>query len=328
MAELFYRPIALDDHPLRKRAYRVPTPSIAQFKALIEECLFLYIPGALIYGHSRIGKTYAIEFLRLDLERRYKGISILKMRCHRTQIPSENTFFGSLLSAAGHPVQAGESKAALRGRLVHKIRQVADRRGDNRIILFADEAQNLREIEYEWLRDLHDDLENSELRLFTFLVGQRQLLAQKSAFQAQDREHIVARFMIEELEFHGIVSAAECQSVLAGYDSGEYPANSGWSFTRFCMPKAFDAGLRLKDSSTMLWGAFEAAHLQANLDGPLEIPMKFLTAAVEAALLLSVQRDMPELTLEQDFWDQMVARSRYVLAKQAVKPKLTPITSR
>lgn len=66
-------------------------------------------------------------------------------------------------------------------------------------------------------------LENNALRLFTFLVGQPQLLAQKSAFQAQDKEQIVARFMVEELAFRGIVSAAECAAVLSAYDHGEYP---------------------------------------------------------------------------------------------------------
>lgn len=64
-------------------------------------------------------------------------------------------------------------------------------------------------------------LENNALRLFTFLVGQPQLLAQKSAFQA--KEQIVARFMVEELAFRGIVSAAECAAVLSAYDHGEYP---------------------------------------------------------------------------------------------------------
>jgi len=66
-------------------------------------------------------------------------------------------------------------------------------------------------------------LENNALRLFTFLVGPPQLLAQKSAFQAQDKEQIVARFMVEELAFRGIVSAAECAAVLSAYDHGEYP---------------------------------------------------------------------------------------------------------
>src|ERR1700712_2186429 len=51
-------------------------------------------------------------------------------------------------------------------RLLHKLRQVADTKGDERIVLFADEAQNLHELHYEWLRDLHDELESNGFRLF------------------------------------------------------------------------------------------------------------------------------------------------------------------
>jgi|SRR5450830_112639 len=291
----FQRPIPMDEHPLRRRTYRVPTPSIAAFRALIDECLFLFISGALIHGRPRMGKSYAIEFVRRDLEQRFPKLSIYKMRCTRSQVPSENSFFATLLNAAKHPAQSSASKAALRGRLVHKLRQVADQRGDDRVVLFIDEAQNLREIEYEWLRDVHDELENHELRLFTFLVGQTQLLAQKSVLQAQDKEQIVARFMVEELAFRGIASGGECAAVMAAYDQGEYPLASGWSYTRFYVPQAYSAGLRLAESAIRLWTAFEEAHINARIEGPVEIPMKYFTSAIEAALLLSAERDAPTL---------------------------------
>ena len=328
MSDDIHRPVAYDEHPLCRRKYRVPTPSIAAFRKLIDECLFLYITGALIHGRPRIGKTYAIEFLRQDLERRYPKISVYVLRCPRSQTASENNFFSALLHTVKHPAQSGASKAALRGRLLHKLRQVADNKGDDRVVLFADEAQNLREIEYEWLRDLHDEMESNALRLFTFLVGQPQLLAQKSVFQSQDKEQIVARFMVEELAFRGIVSSAECAAVLATYDNGEYPANSGWNYVRFFVPKAYAAGLRLSESAARLWDAFEDAHIKANLEGPAEIPMKYFTAAVEAALQLGSMRDSETLKLDTLFWNEMVQQSRYVLGQKAGRPMLSAITPR
>ena len=321
------RPTPLDEHPLRRRTYRVPTPSIAAFRTLIDECLFLYISGALIHGRPRMGKSYAIEFVRRDLEQRFPKLSIYKMRCTRSQAPSENSFFATLLNVAKHPAQSSASKAALRGRLVHKLRQVADQRGDDRVVLFIDEAQNLREIEYEWLRDVHDELENHELRLFTFLVGQTQLLAQKSVLQAQDKDQIVARFMVEELAFKGIASGGECSAVMAAYDHGEYPAQSGWNYTRFYVPQAYSAGLRLGESGARLWEAFSDAHITARLEGPVEIPMKYFTSAIEAALLLSAERDAATLQFDAGFWAQMVERSRYVMARNATRSMVMSITN-
>ncbi len=322
MSEDVERPVSFEDHPLRRRSYRLPTQAIGAFRKLIDDSLFLYISGALVHGRPRMGKSYAIEFMRRDLAKRYPKMSVYKLRCARSQMPSENSFFSALLHSVKHPSQSGASKAALRGRLLHKIRQVAEHQGDDRILLFADEAQHLREIEYEWLRDLHDELELNGLRLFTFLVGQPQLLAQKSALQAQDKEHIVARFMVEELAFRGISSAKACESVMAAYDHGEYPEKSGWSYTRFWVPRAYSAGLRMRESAERLWSAFEDAHIRAGLEGPVEIPMKYFTAAIEAALMLSVTRDGETLQFDSAFWSDMVEQSRFVMAQKASRAPL------
>lgn len=150
----------------------------------------------------------------------------------------------------------------------------------------------------------------------------------KSAFQAQDKEQIVARFMIEELAFRGIASEAECTAVMGAYDKGEFPASSGWNYARFFVPRAYAGGLRMAESAPKLWRAFEDAHLQAQLDGPPEIPMKYFTAAIEAALLTCVERDSETLSLDAAFWTAMVDRSRYVMARRAGRTMLSAITVR
>ena len=328
MATDILRPRSIDEHPLKRRICRVPTPSIKAMINLVDECLFMFLGGALIHGRPRIGKSCAIDFVLTNLNAKSPKLSAYKMRCMRPQTPSENTFFAGLLTAVRHPAEPSASKASLRTRIVHKLRQVTDALGDNKVVIFIDEAQHLREIEYEWLRDLHDDLENNDVRLFTFLIGQHQLLAQKAALQAQDKEQIVARFMIEELPFKGLTSEAECAAVLGAYDtSGEYPAGSGWCYTRFFVPRAYSAGLRLAESAPRVWRAFEEAHFAAQLDGPTEIPMKYFTAAIEAALLTSADTDSETLTLSPSLWSAMVERSRYVMARRAGRLILGPLTT-
>lgn len=51
------RPIASDLHPIVTGNYRIATPTIEEFNALITRCLRYRITGALIYGASCIGKT-------------------------------------------------------------------------------------------------------------------------------------------------------------------------------------------------------------------------------------------------------------------------------
>jgi hypothetical protein len=95
-----------------------------------------------------------------------------------------------------------------------------------------------------------------------------QLLAQKAGFRMQGDEQIVARFMIEQLQFHGIRDAAGAATCLAGYDKTRYPGGSGPSFTGYFLPKAFGAGLRLEHSGADLWNAFEMLMRRKRLSLP------------------------------------------------------------
>ena len=116
-------------------------------------------------------------------------------------------------------------------------------------------------------------LDRQQIKLFTFLVGQEELLAQKTALQIAGKTQIVARLMVNELAFSGIRNAQDVATCLNGYDQTAYPEGTPWSFTRFYVPEAFDAGYRLVSDAGLLWQTFEAAHHKASLPGGLEIPM-------------------------------------------------------
>jgi hypothetical protein len=60
-----------------------------------------------------------------------------------------------------------------------------------------------------------DGTSGHRIRLITFLIGQPQLHTQKARFQMQGDEQIIARFMIEQLQFYGIRNAAEAATCLA-----------------------------------------------------------------------------------------------------------------
>ena len=91
------------------------------------------------------------------------------------------------------------------------------------------------------------------------------------------------------------------------------------------MPRACSAGLRLAESAPRVWRAFEDAHFAAQLDGPTEIPMKYFTAAIEAALLTNADTDSKTLTFSASLWSAMVERSGYVMARRACRLILGPL---
>jgi len=69
MSQQFPRPIDPSLHPLVTGNYRLATPAIEALYELVTRGLRYRIPGALIYGPPRIGKTRAIEYVRLLLAR-------------------------------------------------------------------------------------------------------------------------------------------------------------------------------------------------------------------------------------------------------------------
>jgi hypothetical protein len=123
--------------------------------------------------------------------------------------------------------------------------------------------------------------------------------------------------MVEELSFYGIRNAEDVATCLNGYDQTAYPEGSEWSFTRFYIPQAFDAGYRLVGDADRLWRTFEAAHHKANLPGQLEIPMESFARVVEIVLKDSEIKDAPGYCPETALWTYAVQHCGYVQSRLA-----------
>jgi hypothetical protein len=317
-----HRPIDPSLHPVETGQYRIATPAIQAFYDLVTRCLRYRITGALTYGPSRIGKTRAIEYLRLLLAETHPKITSYHAQAEHKPRHAEGPFFANLLQAVGFPDPDGGSNPAKRIRLINKIKEACMRAGSGNVVLFCDEAQRYNDNEYEWLRDVHDHLDRLQIKLFTFLVGQQELLSIKTDFQRAHKTQIVARLMVEELSFFGIRNARDVATCLNGFDQTQFPRESSWSFTRFYTPQSYDSGYRLVEDSQLLWDLFEKVHMKAALPGPLEIPMESFTRAVEIVLKESYTRDTPTYRPGEDLWSIAVRHSGYVQSRKATSNAL------
>jgi hypothetical protein len=211
-------------------------------------------------------------------------------------------------------------------RLINKIKEACAKAGSGTVVLFCDEAQRYDENEYEWLRDVHDHLDRLQIKLFTFLVGQQDLLAVKISMQCAGKTQIVARLMVDELAFFGIRNAKDVATCLAGYGQTTFPRGTDWTFARFYVQQAVDAGYRLVDDAQSLWDAFVKIHNKAGLAGRLEIPMESFTRAVEIVLKESELQDAPAYRPSSDLWTQAVRSSGYVQARVATARTLSELS--
>jgi AAA domain len=308
------RPSAIHEHPLHDRRYRLPTPPIEALYTLITEALDRRRPGVMVYGRSRLGKTTAIGYIEALLSTERPTLPVVTLRCRFKRVPSEIAFFSNFLAAVRHKATTGRDAEQMRQRLIHRMCELADTKGSNQILLFADEAQNLSSCDYEWLRDVHDDLQRWGKTLLVVLVGQPELQGQKATFQRSNCMHIVSRFMVHELAFRGARDAQDCATCLQGYDLQEHPANSGWTHTRFFFPMAYAAGFRLANEGSAFLHAFDQAHRSTLWPEALEIGMEFFTAAVEHLMLTVAHMDEPQFRPSNELWAQAVQASGYVQA--------------
>lgn len=319
MAITYQRPVDFDHHPVVEQKYIVPTPSIEEMYLRVKKLIRLRTPGGIIFAHPRFGKTYGVRYVMQVLKEDYPKAVILSFGCQKKKTHSEDAFFSVLLEAAAHSGALTGSITKKRSKLNDRIMELVDRSGHNWFVMFADEAQRLDVIEYEWLRDVHDELERRGVRMITLLVGQPQLLNQKSALRISRQTQIVSRFMIDEMQFRGIMSADDMATCLAGYDDACFPPRSDWPYTRFFLPAAHSTGFRLVNQAAALWSVFLEAHRGARFEYALEIPMQYFARSVEIALLENAEHDDYNYSLTPAMWRHAVAESNFVSAQEELR---------
>lgn len=305
-------PCAPSAHPVNMQKYIVPTPSIEALYMQVRKCIRMKVPGGIVYAFTRFGKTYAIRYIKGMLRQDYPGIFTFRFGCRRHKVPSESAFFSMLLEAVRHPKSDTGTIKVLRHRLMQFLVDRMAVSPFNFFVVFADEAQKLEKEEYEWLREIHDDLEEMGYRMITFLVGQPQLKNQKDALKSARETQIVGRFMIDEFSFRGVTSVNDAASCLQGFDTALYPPNSDWTFTRYFLPRAWACGFKLEGCAPQLWAEFDAVHQEGGFQQALEIPMTYFARSIEILLTtVGPSLDAPDFRVTPEVWKSVVKESRF-----------------
>src|SRR5271163_4128970 len=92
MLRMARRQIESHEHPLVRRNYRVATAAIESFVDLVERCLRVLIPGALVYARPRMGKTHAVDYVCLHLARVRPEVLTVRMSCEHHRTDSRGVF--------------------------------------------------------------------------------------------------------------------------------------------------------------------------------------------------------------------------------------------
>ena len=267
--------------------YAVFTPAISRFGETIAEWIDNQVPGAYFYGVPRLGKSRAVKFWieRLLQERYDNSLPFFRwIRRHHQQI-SENEFWAELLQSLRNRYWESGKRHQKLNRLLMQFRTRADRCNTNCIVLMIDEAQTMGPMEWRWLVNLQNLLDDAGYRLTIFSVGSHELTYQHDSFELGGDAHLTARFMVQSARFHGIRSIAELHYVLRAYDEdSEWPEGTGISYTRYFAEQAFLDGFRLANCAEFLWSILVDLAPHSNRRRITEFPMQHIARTCEFIL--------------------------------------------
>lgn len=266
-------------HPIFTGEYSILTSEVRSAIEVVKKTIANRIPGIIIYGDPRIGKTKAITLIKEALLKEYGEslpIFIHLMTDHAHTLP---VFFRELLLDLGcsnHDKGTGVDK---KERAVGFLAEKGLTTSLKKVILFIDEANCLTEKEYNWLIDIDNRLKKVGVNITVILVGTPTIMDLRSNFVSSRKTQIIGRFMVKAYTFSGIKNIKDLQICLSWYDIGdgcEYPVTSGISYTNFFFPVAFKSGMRLSaEAGTLNKLLKKEYHIN-------EIPMMYFCLIVES----------------------------------------------
>ena len=280
------RPSLLDfSHPVDDGGYIFLTNQAAIMNKKINVWIRNRIPGAIIYGKPRLGKTKAISYnIRVLSEQWGTRANFYYMTTATYSNITENIFFEEMLRSIGQPETRKGTVVEKRIRLNRFLIGKASLTGAKKIIFFIDEAQRLTEKQYDLLMDIYNELYANGITLTTILVGQIELQKKRRSFYGY-KDMIRERFMTELHEFYGILDLADLKLCLQQYDQAlTFPENSGWTFTRYYFPNQFENNFRLANYAQLIFDTFWKIQQAHNLTTFQQIPMQYFTLFVEDML--------------------------------------------
>jgi hypothetical protein len=315
------------NHPiLTGEQYIVATVAIDNALIFMRNLVEKQIPGGIISGKPRYGKTWTCTYAhrtKLGGDFPIDFINYLYIATYHTR-PNESLFWEELLATVGNDMLGGRKAADKRNRLIEYIVSQCKRDQVNRVVLIIDEAHKLLIQDYHWLSDLFNLLRQRNILLTTILVGQKELIAMRALFIASKYDQIVGRFMVHDMELHGIQDAEDLRICLKSYDEIT-PNEGGETFTQFFFPVQYSKGFRLEAYAKDLFLLFKEIRKESGLNSGQELPMQYVSQTVEgyyktygkygAEAFLNFDRNA-------NCWKEMIYQSGLVASEIAWKSKI------
>jgi hypothetical protein len=249
-----------------------------------------------------------MQAIRVAMEDSYPGIGILEFEPSEKDRNTfaEGTFIEGLLSAMEFELKPARSLQGKRTQILSLLWTASEPSG--RILILLDEAQGFDAREYIWLKRIINLLVKRHIIVTVVLFGQRELKKKRKTLQELGRSDLHTRFMRALRPFRGI-RMMELREVLQRYDADSlYPDDTGWTFTHFLWPDAYEAGFRLASCAGHLEKSFRAS---LGEESNAEVGMQWIAHTIAELADLTRDQDRAVWTPSEKDWNDAVAASGF-----------------
>jgi energy-coupling factor transporter ATP-binding protein EcfA2 len=303
-----------NSHPLITGSVLLPTAPIREVATMARKSCLLRESGLVFIGKSGVGKSAALEMIESILREQFPRVAIYRHDTHNQTIPSIRAFFKHFLSTVGCQNVRGETYD-LRSLLVNTLIDSARLHGERMILLLVDEANAMGVVDFNFLKDVYNDLAKENVKLVTILIGQDPEFSQLVAkFIRMQRLDLIGRFAIRVVPFRGYRSHQDLVEIFQGIDEEVFPPGTGVTWTEFFFPLAYAAGFRLKNEASSFLNAVEALK-PAGLKVGSEIPARQMFSAVRSFLTDLVLFDEAGMIVPEGAWESAI---RYAALTEAM----------
>ena len=202
-----------------------------------------------------------------------------------------------ILEGSGHVLAKRPDPDLLLRNVILDIQMNVANLGGQQYVLILDEVNLCNEFDLTSLLEIHNMLAMRDITMTTISFGQPDVLNLINSLIATEQEQIIARFFRKPVPFYGCTSAETLKDILEKLDNEtEWPEGSGWTFTYFFFPEAYETGFRMSNFAGAIWLALvNATELQ-----PFGFTMETISLLVKGIYVATRGSDRAEMILSEE----------------------------
>lgn len=307
-------------HPIITASAKISTDAVMNVLRLVKKAHTRKRSSIAFWARQLMGKTYCIDICRKFVEREYPGSGHVtyepsskgnfpdgKGGPKRPRPPAEGGFYEDMLISLGFQPKIHATVPRKRRQLFNALLSLAGTA--KRLTIFIDEAQELSNVEYAWLKSAINYLAENDLTVVVVLFGQRELIDRRTDLIANGRSDLAIRFMQSLCEFETVKTSSGLLTILSACDElSDYPEGTGVTYTQFLWPRAFAAGFRWVSQAEAFWSALQKEGPPISRHG---IAMQWIALTMSEFASITREHDSESFAPSIDLWQRAIKQSGY-----------------